>query len=47
LRIADGSVGLLVTAYALGLSFGGPLLASDVRFARRRPLLAARRATSW
>lgn len=42
LRIADGSVGLLVTAYALGLSFGGPLLAiATVRFARRRLLLAA------
>ena len=42
LRIADGSVGLLVTAYALGLSLGGPLLAvATVRVARRRLLLAA------
>ena len=42
LRIADGSVGLLVTAYALGLSFGGPLLAiATVRVARRRLLLTA------
>ena len=42
LRIADGSVGLLVTAYALGLSLGGPLLAvATVRFPRRRLLLAA------
>jgi len=42
LRIADGSVGLLVTAYALGLSFGGPLLAiATVRVARRRLLLGA------
>lgn len=42
LHIAGGSVGLLVTAYALGLSLGGPLLAiATVRFARRRLLLAA------
>ena len=42
LRIADGSVGLLVTAYALGLSIGGPLLAiATVRFARHRLLLAS------
>jgi MFS transporter, DHA1 family, inner membrane transport protein len=42
LHIADGSVGILVTAYALGLAFGGPLLAiATARVARRRVLLAA------
>src|SRR5262252_7411423 len=47
LRIADGSAGLLVTAYALGLSLGGPLLAvATVRFPRRRLLLAALAAYS-
>jgi DHA1 family inner membrane transport protein len=39
-RNSEGSVGFLVTAYALGLSFGGPLLAiATARVARRRLLL--------